>query len=311
VESCVVTGAFSYSGRHIARRLLDQGCAVRTLTNSPRRRDPFGDRVRAFAFRFEDPPALAAALAGADVLINTYWIRFNHGGAGHDLAVRNSIALLEAARAAGVGRIVHVSVANASEDSPFSYFRGKGRVERALREIGLPHSILRPALFFGGEDILVNNIAWTLRRFPVFGVFGDGAYRVQPIYIEDFAELAADERCATGDRRVDAVGPETFTYRGLIETLGRIIGKPRPLALIPPGVGYLAAWAIGRLVGDVFLTREEIGALMAGLLSTNSPCVGVTRLSDWAQANAADLGRRYASELARWRERSSPRGTSG
>lgn len=302
METVVVTGAFGYSGKYIAKRLLDQGHTVRTLTNSRHRANPFGDRISASPFHFDDPVALAGALRGAGVLINTYWVRFDYQDFTHSRAVENTLKLFAAARQAGVGRVVHVSITNPSEDSPLPYFQGKAHLERSLRESGLPHSILRPAVLFGGEDILINNIAWALRRLPVFGVFGGGEYGIQPIHVDDFAALAVSESRKTGNRVVDAIGPETFTYRGLVEEIGGIIGKPRPIVSVPPGLGHFVASLIGRLVNDVFLTREEIEGLMAGLLCTDSDPTGQTKLTDWAQENAQSLGLRYASELARRRD---------
>lgn len=299
----VVTGAFGYSGKHIARRLLDEGHTVLTLTNSTRRWNPFCDRVIVSPFHFDDPRALAAALDGACVLINTYWVRFDHRDFTHAIAVENTLKLFSAAQEAGVGRVVHVSITNPSEDSALPYFRGKARLERALQESGLPHSILRPAVLFGREDILINNIAWALRRLPVFGVFGRGDYRIQPIYVEDFAALAVSESRQTGNRIIDAIGPETFTFRRLVEEIGRIIGKPRPILSVPPAFAHLVASVIGRVVHDVFLTREEIDGLMADLLFTSSPPAGETKLTDWARENAHSLGIRYSSELARRRNR--------
>lgn len=302
----VVTGAFGYSGGYIARRLLAQGHRVRTLTNSPRRGNAPGARIEVHPLAFQEPDRLVDALRGAAVLYNTYWVRFNHRSFTHREAVTNTLVLFDAARRAGVGRIVHVSITNPSENSPLEYFRGKARLERALVESGIPHTILRPAVLFGGADILVNNIAWALRRLPVFGVFGAGRYRLQPIYVEDFAALAVREGGLGPNRVLDATGPETFTYRELVERLGEIIGCRRPVVPVPPAVGWLAASILGLLLRDVTLTRDEIAGLMAGLLATDSPPAGTTRLTDWARSHAERLGRRYASELARRRDREAP-----
>ena len=298
-----VTGAFGYSGKYIATRLLDQGESVITLTGSPDRPDPFEGRVAAFPFHFDEPTRLAETLENVDVLYNTYWVRFDHADFNHTRAVENTLALFTAARAAGVRRVVHVSITNPSEQSDLPYFRGKARLERALTESGLSHAILRPAVLFGQEDILVNNIAWTLRRLPVFGVFGDGSYRLQPIYVDDLAELAVREGQAAENRVVDAIGPETFTFRELVTTIGAIIGKPRTIVPVPRTVGHLAASVIGALMGDVFLTRDEITGLMRGLLCTDSGPAGTTRLTAWAREHAPSLGLRYASELARRKDR--------
>jgi NADH dehydrogenase len=265
-EIHAVTGAFGYSGRYIARHLLDAGHQVITLTNAPADPDPFGGQVRAFPFSFDRPDELAASLRGVSVLYNTYWVRFNHRSFTHQQAVANTKTLFTAARDAGVRRIVHVSITNPSDTSRLEYFRGKAELERALS-----YAILRPTVLFGKEDILINNIAWVLRRFPVFGVFGDGRYRLQPIYVDDLAALAV--RCGkeSEDVTIDAIGPETFTYRELVTTIGQIIGRVRPVVSVPPWLAYYAGLAMGKFLGDVVITRDEIRGLMDGLLYVDAP----------------------------------------
>jgi uncharacterized protein YbjT (DUF2867 family) len=302
-ELHVVTGAFGYSGRAIAQRLLARGLRVRTLTHSPDRPHPFGDHIETFPFDFDRPDRLAASLAGAAVLYNTYWVRFNHADFKHAEAVENTRVLFAAARQAGVRRIVHVSITNPSETSRLEYFRDKAMLERDLQGLSVSHAILRPAVLFGGVDVLVNNMAWALRHLPVFGLFGDGRYRLQPIHVDDFADLAVREGSAEGNRTIDAIGPETFTYTELIEELSRAMGVRRPIVPVPPWFGYAAGAALGAVLGDVVITREEIEGLMQGLLATSSPPVGRIKLSDWARDNASTLGRHYASELGRRRDR--------
>jgi NADH dehydrogenase len=299
----VVTGAYGYSGRYIAARLLEKGECVRTLTNSIHRANPFGDRVEAVPFHFDDPAALRRALEGASVLYNTYWIRFDHSEFRQSSAVENTVKLFEAAKAAGVQRIVHVSITNPSEDSPLPYFRGKAVLEQALKGSGVSYAILRPTVLFGREDILVNNIAWSLRRFPVFMVFGSGRYRLRPIHVDDLAKLAVDQGAERSDVVVDAVGPESFTYRELVEEIGVAIGKARPILPTPPTLAFAAGWAMGKVMGDVMITWDEVKGLMADLLWTPSPAAGPTKLSEWVRAHAATLGVHYASELARRRDR--------
>ena len=299
----VVTGAFGYSGKYIATRLLDQGVSVHTITNSPERANPFGGRVSVSRFNFDDPKALISDLENTDVLYNTYWVRFDYGDFTHSLAVENTLKLFAAAAEAGVRRIVHVSITNPSEDSDLRYFSGKARLERKLRESDLSYSILRPTVLFGKEDILVNNIAWVLRRLPFFGVFGDGSYRLQPIYVDDLAALAIHEGRSKENHVVDAIGPETFTFLNLVKTIGATIGKRRPTISVSPRIGHFVASIIGKIVGDVFLTREEIEGLMRNHLYTESQPAGHTKLTDWARAHSAELGLRYSSELARRQNR--------
>ncbi|MFX4261479.1 SDR family oxidoreductase [Pelotomaculum propionicicum] len=306
----VVTGAFGYSGKYIAKRLLDEDREVITLTNSWQRENPFEDRVKAFPFNFDNPDKLVKSLKGAGVLYNTYWVRFNFSdnkiNFKHNNAVENTLKLFSAARAAGVRRIVHVSITNPSLDSPLEYFSGKAKLEKALIDSGLSYAILRPTVLFGKEDILINNIAWMLRKFPVFGVFGDGSYRLQPIYVDDLARLAVEQGKSSENVIIDAIGPETFTYRELVKKIGEIIGKERPIISVPDFAGYNIGRLIGRLVGDITITEEEIKGLKANLLWTNSPPAGTTRLTEWTRQNAHMLGVKYANELARRKDREKP-----
>jgi uncharacterized protein YbjT (DUF2867 family) len=300
-----VTGAYGYSGKYIAKRLLDDGQSVITLTNSFSRANPFGNRIKAFPFHLDQPELLAEHLQGVSVLYNTYWVRFNHRLFKRADAVRDTLSLFEAAKKADVQRVVHVSITNPSEDSPLEYFRGKAVLEKALIESGLSYSILRPAVLFGKEDILINNIAWVLRHLPVFGMFGDGGYRLQPIYVDDLASLAVEQGRRRENVIINAVGPETFTYRELVAKIGELIGKPRPVVSVPPWLGYAVGWLMGMFVRDVVITRDEIDGLMADLLYVDSPPIGTTALTEWVIQHADTLGRHYTSELARRKDRTS------
>lgn len=296
-----VTGAFGYSGQYIARALLERGYPVTTLTNSPNRSCEFAQEIRVVPLSFQSVDELANGLRDAKVLINTYWVRFDHSTFTHHQAVNNTRKLFEAARLAGVERVVHVSITNPSQDSALPYFSGKAQLEAALHDTVIPYSILRPAVLFGGHDILINNIAWTLRRFPFFGVMGDGDYGIRPIHVSDLAQLAVDESNMQGQRVIDAVGPESFTFKELVSTLGTIIGRPRPIVSIPPVIALVFAKLVGLCQRDVFLTKQEITGLMSGLLESTAPATGTIKLTEWACQNAETLGRRYASELRRRR----------
>jgi NADH dehydrogenase len=298
-----VTGAFGYSGKYIARRLLASGIAVRTLTNSPDRTGEFAGKIEAFPFCFDNQDRLTESLRGVEVLYNTYWVRFNHKNFKHASAVENTLKLFEAAKQAGVRRIVHTSITNPALDSPLEYFSGKATLEQALIESGISYAILRPTVLFGDEDILVNNIAWMLRRFPVFGVFGDGQYKLQPIFVDDFAALAVEKGRETENEIINAIGPETFTYRELVETMSQIIlHKKRLLLPFPDTLGLLVGKLIGLVTGDVVITKQEIEGLKSNLLCVAALPCGQTKLSDWLQENRDTVGMRYASELGRRRK---------
>lgn len=295
----VVTGAFGYTGRYIAQRLLDEGATVRTLTRNPASASPFGDRIERYPLDFGDVDQLTESLHGADTLFNTYWIRFARGPLNHDTAVRNTRNLVDAAVAAGVRRIVHVSITNADAGSPLPYFRGKGLVENHIRESGLAYSIIRPTVIFGREDILINNIAWFLRRFPLFPIAGRGDYPLQPVFVDDLARLAVESDSAEGNTTLDAVGPETFTFRELVSQVRQTTGGRARLLHLPPSLVYAAASVMSAVLRDIVLTRDEIAGLMAGHLVSSDPPTGTTRLTDWMRQHRDTLGHRYASELTR------------
>jgi uncharacterized protein YbjT (DUF2867 family) len=294
----VVTGAFSYSGRAIASALTEAGRSVRTLTGHPDRA-PQGSPVEARPLDFDDQLGLVASLKGATTLYNTYWVRFAHGRIDHELAVANSRTLFLAAKRAGVQRIVHVSITHPSVDSPWPYFRGKALVERALAESEVPYAVLRPAILFGGDGVLLNNIAWLLRHLPVFAVGGRGDYRIRGIHIDDLARLCVQKGAERHDSVVDAVGPERPTFDELVTSIRDVVGSHARTVHVPGAVVPLLSRVVGLALHDVLLTRDEYGAMAAGLADTEGPATGTTALSEWLAAHRDDLGWRYANELER------------
>ena len=298
----VVTGAFSFTGRFIARRLLAQERRIKTLTNHARRPGTEDITAEVAPLQFTDRDALVESLRGADVLYNTYWVRFQHGRVHFGEAVANTRILLGAARDAGVRKVVHVSVSNPSEDSPLDYFAGKARTERAVRESGLAWAIIRPTLVFGQGDILINNIAWLLRRLPIFGVPGRGDYRLQPVAAEDVAEIATWAAEQTDNVIVDAAGPATVYYSEMVESIAIAVGRHPRFVYLSPRMSMLAARMIGRAMKDVMLNEPELEGLMQELLVSHERPRGTRRLDNWLLSNADTIGRVYASELDRhWR----------
>lgn len=295
----LVTGAFSYSGSQIARRLLEAGRQVRTLTFHPDRPHPLRDRVDVRPYSFGDVAALAGSLQGVTHVYNTYWVRFDHDATTFADAVENSRALFFAARQADAARIIHLSIANPRLESPLPYYRGKARVERALAEAGVPYSIVRPTLVFGGErDVLTNNIAWILRRAPVFAVPGDGRYRVQPVHVDDLARIAVERSAPGPDSIVDAAGPETMAFDELVCLVRDAVGSRAPIVHVPAVLMAAASRGLGLLVGDVVLTTDEIKGLMGGLLVSHAPALGRISFKDWLTSSEL-LGAVYANELQR------------
>jgi len=296
----LVTGAFSYSGSHIAGQLLESGRHVRTLTFHPDRAHPLQASVEARPYRFDDPAALTRSLEGVETLYNTFWVRFDHGQASFANAIESSRMLFHAARSAGVQRVVHLSITNPSIVSPLPYFRGKALVEYALAQSGVHYSIVRPTWIFGGErEVLANNIAWILRRMPAFALPGNGSYPVQPVHVEDLARICIDAAQSQRDVVIDAAGPETMPFGDLVALLRSAVNARAPIIHTPPPLMALVARALGLLVRDVVLTPDEISGLMAGLLVSTDPPLGAIAFSDWLDEYRTSIGRTYANELHR------------
>ena len=298
-EFNVVTGAFGYTGKYITRLLLARGKRVRTLTDHPDRPNPFGECVSTAPFCFDDPARLTSNLRGATTLFNTYWIRFAYRGMTFAKAVSNTQTLIQAAKKAGLRRIVHLSITNPDEHSDLPYFKGKAMIEGFIKESGLSYAIIRPTVIFGQEDILINNIAWLLRRFPIFTVPGSGDYQLQPVFVEDLADLVV--RASEQDDNVilDAVGPDVFSFNQLLHLIRRQVHSSARIIHLPASLAHLLSAAIGCLLTDVLMTRDEVAGLTRNLLISDSPLTCSTRLTDWLSQNWATIGRRYANELQR------------
>jgi NADH dehydrogenase len=294
----VVTGAFSFTGRYIAEQLLDRGRRVRTLSRGPPHPShPLAAKVEAAPFVFDD--SLARSLREADTVYNTYWIRFERGAATFARAVENTRRLADAARRAGVRRIVHVSVANPDLASPFPYYRGKAQTEAVVRESGLPYAIVRPTLVFGPDDILVNNIAWGLRHVPLFLIPGEGSYEVQLVSVRDMAAICVEAGRQEQDVELDAAGPSRWTFDEFVRLIAHAVGSRAWITRAPEAIAQYAAQLAGLALRDVLVTRDELHALAAGLLVSAEEPRGGDRFDDWLAETATQIGRRYTSELIR------------
>jgi uncharacterized protein YbjT (DUF2867 family) len=295
----VVTGAYSYTGAAVARSLMQRGYAVRTLTNRSVPIGQPGAALETHPLQFGDIDSLISAMAGADVFVNTYWVRYPYVGTQFDQAIRNSGVLFAAAREAGVRRVVQVSVSNASLQSPLAYYQGKAQVEGLLQRSGVSYAIVRPTLVVGEYDILVNNIAWFMRRFPVFAMPGSGAYRLQPVTLHDTGEIIADAALATGDMTVDAAGPNIVTFEELVRQIGDAVGRTPRLVAMPEDVSLALLGLVGKAMGEVILSREELAGLTTEMLVSHETPRGTQDVNAWLQENGESLGQRYASELRR------------
>ena len=298
-QVAAVTGAFSYTGSAVARSLISRGLAVRTLTNRHAPINDPGGSVEIRPLRFDDPKQLADSLRGTQVLVNTYWVRYPSVGVSFDRAVENTRILLQAAVEARVQRIVHVSVSNPSLDSPLGYYRGKAQAEAIVRSMPISHAIVRPTLVVGAHDILVNNIAWFLRRFPFFAMPGSGSYRLQPVTLDDVGEIIADAALGSEDMTIDAAGPDVFSFEQFVLAIGAAIGHPARIIRLPPGLALQLIRLAGLWVREVILSREELDGLMTELLLSHELPLGRQSVLRWLSEHGSELGLTYASELTR------------
>ena len=199
----------------------------------------------------------------------------------------------------GLRRVVHISIAQADR-SDLPYFRGKAALEDSLRSSGLSYAIVRPTVLFGKGDVLINNIAWCLRRFPLF-FLPAGDYGIQPVHVEDLAQLAVTVGAGDDNVVVDAAGPESWHFRDLVCLIRDKLGLRCAVLPAPRPVVHAAGWLIGLVVRDTVLTRAEVAGLSAGLCVSDAdhPPTGTTKLSEWLDRRRDTLGRTWASELQR------------
>jgi nucleoside-diphosphate-sugar epimerase len=173
------------------------------------------------------------------------------------------------------------------------------RSRRSFACPGIEWAIVRPTLTYGPNDILINNLAWALRRFPIYGIPGFGHYSVQPVHVDDVARICVEAAAGPSGVVLDAAGPETMTYRELVDRVRSAVQSRSLVVPMASALVYAAARVLGLLVHDVVLTRDEIRELTSSLLTSHEPPRGAIRLSEWLPANAATLGRHWSSELAR------------
>ncbi|MFQ3550380.1 MAG: NAD(P)H-binding protein [Armatimonadota bacterium] len=298
-KRALVTGAFSFSGKYIAKKLLDEGWKVSTLTNHPSQNSELSELIESYPLDFSSPDDIANIMKDADLFVNTYWIRNETGKLKFKDVVENTKLLIESAKHAEVRKFVHISILNPSEDSPYPYYRAKAEAENILKESGLNYTILRPAMLFGDQGILINNIAWFLRHLPVFAIPGDGSYKMQPIHVVDLAELVNESSKNNDNKIIDAIGPDIFTFEELIKHICVHI-KTNPIVLkLPPDKIPLMMKPLEVILRDKVLTKDELASFMANLLVSESKPTGIIHLGEWIAANASWLGLKYFSDSKR------------
>ena len=186
----VVTGAFGYTGKYIAQRLLDRGDAVRSLTRNPASFSPFGDRVERHPLDFDDTEQLARSLEGADTLFNTFWIRFSRGPVNHDLAVRNTMNLVDAAVSRPECGASCISASPAHPPIrlyPTSVGRARSRITSAAQGLDpLDHPARRSSLGSRTYSSTTSPGSCVGSRFSL-SLAGVGI-PLQPVFVDDVAQ---------------------------------------------------------------------------------------------------------------------------
>lgn len=301
----LVTGAFGNAGSAIAAVLAAGGRQVRTLTGHPPAAKIDGRSTTGTAdvevrpFTWDDPAELTRSFEGVSTFYNTYWMRQGDGHGSYDLAVERCLALISAAEAAGVERIVHISVAHPSATSPYPYFRGKARVEDRLSSGSVPSAVVRPTLIFGGDSVLLNNLAWILRRVPVFAVPGTGRYRVRPVHVDDIARICVEAGQRTVSEVIDAVGPDRPTYAEMVRHVRDAVGGRAVILGAPTPVVLAGGRVLGAVLRDDVINRDELVSTVEGLADTDGPSTGTISYRRWLADHAAELGQTYINERRR------------
>jgi len=263
-----VFGGSGFLGLRLVRQLTSQGTLVRVaVRRADRARSALRaaglDRASVFRADVRDQATVAAAIAGADAVVDAVSAYVEAGGATfeavHEWGART---LAREAVAAGVGRFVLVSGIGADPESRTSYIRARGRGERAVQEVFPGATIVRPSAMFGPGDALFGTIADLARLLPALPLIGGGQTRLQPVYVEDVAEaiarILADPR--TTGRTYELAGPTVYTLRELFVIALRVIGKRRPLVTVPFAVAKLQA-RLFELLPNPPLTTGQVDLL--------------------------------------------------
>lgn len=271
----LVTGATGFVGRHLVRALLAAGHQVKALVRSPEKAtqilgDPLGDaagRLQTVAGDVLAPASIVQAVAGCDAAVHLVGIiKEKRGATFRDLHVRGTANVLAAATRAGVSRLVHMSALGARDGAQTGYHQTKWEAEELVRNSGLRAVIFRPSIIYGPGDEFVNMLAGLIRRVPVFPVFGDGCYRLQPVWVEDVAYFftrALEVEGAVGET-LEVGGPQRLTYGELVAEIMRVTGRRRPQVHLPLNLTRRIIAAAQRVRAPLPVTSDQLTMLLEG-----------------------------------------------
>ena len=247
-----ITGANSSVGQSLLRHLARLGEAdVVAVVRSERAASslPTSSGIEVHVVAYDDTDALARALSGADCVVHLAGILVEWKGTSYESAnVATAKAVARAAREAGVGHLVQVSVIGANARSRNRYFRTKAEAERAFTDSEIPSTILRTPILLGPGTAGAAALARTVRKGTA-RLLGGGTYTMRPLDAEDLDEalVAICRTPPSGTRLLELVGPEPVAYRALVERAARCAGTEVTLGAIPIGLAK-----VGALLGSTF-----------------------------------------------------------
>jgi uncharacterized protein YbjT (DUF2867 family) len=275
-----VFGGTGFLGRRIVRRLREAGSTVRVASRHPHRAVAlFGAddaKVQAITCDVTDEPAVAAAVAGVDGIVNAVSLYLERGKTFRSVHVAAAARIARQAHERRVARLVHVSGigANASSHSP--YVRSRGEGEAAVRAAFPQTAIVRPSVMFGPDDAFLTALAPWLQRLPAYPLFGEGRTRLQPVYVEDVANAIV--HLLLSKEAPHAVyelgGPRIYSYHELLSNLAKRLGV-RPL-LVPTPFPLWHVLAYGaEMLPRPPVTRAQVELMRAdNVVSSKTPGFG-------------------------------------
>ena len=268
-----VFGGSGFVGRHVVRALARRGYRVRVAVRRPDLANflqPLGvvGQIHAVQANLRYPASVAAAVKGADAVINLVGIMQEQGRQGFSSVQANGTrAVAQACAAAGITRLVHVSALGADAESRSAYARTKAEGEAAVFAAVPGAVVLRPSVMFGPEDSFFNRFASMARMLPVLPLVGDGATKFQPAFVGDVAEVVARAVDGTvqGARVYELGGPEVLSLRQIVEEICRVIGRKRLLAPLPFPLArimgsvlqFADTLTLGLIPDELVLTRDQ------------------------------------------------------
>ena len=274
IRKVTVFGGTGFLGRCVVQNLLDHGFEVRAASRHPERAaQVFGNRssrLQVVRADVGDDRSVISAVAGAFAVVNAVSLYVERGSdTFRSVHVEAAARVAKHSRGSGVQRLAHVSGIGADTQSHSSYIRSRGEGESAVRAAFSEATIIRPAVMFGPDDAFLIPLMKMLRMLPVFPMFGRGQTALQPAYVADVGEAIA--RCfdvPEPGSTYELAGPNTYTYKELLQTMCNYLGIRRILAPMP-----ISVWKVLAFAGD-FLPTSPVTLNQVELMTRDNVASG-------------------------------------